>query len=385
MQSTSSPDNASKEALLQSFKDASGRARRREWTFWLFSLTFLTIVVVLGLLFYLQLKALEELQTQLGATRQQQAAMLVKNRLFTDIVFMWSAENFDALSEEYKEKMADTLGRNQVARGGLAVSGKLSEPERTFLEKFNDNSTPPSSVSYEEAFRRGSAALSAGDSQAAINLFEQAVSSEADRMSAQLGLGKAYFDQGRLEDAIDAFDDSIDDGAGAVGFTWRCRTENRLGVTERDPEAAARRFQGALADCARAIELDPDYWWSYNTRGFTNLLAGRYAEAESDWRAAALRISTPSYALENIVLVYLSTEQWEKTVEHTETFNRDYGTESAWNWFARWVAADQLKLIDQANKAQEEWKRLRTASSESGLIAHLPSALHTYLDPSMEK
>jgi tetratricopeptide (TPR) repeat protein len=62
-------------------------------------------------------------------------------------------------------------------------------------------------------------------------------------------------------------------------------------------------YDQAIADCTRAIRLDPNYADAYSNRGAAYVIKGNYGRAIADWEAA-LRINpNNAQARQNIEIV----------------------------------------------------------------------------------
>lgn len=390
MSETSSPDDARRQALLNAIDEAALAARRNQRRFWFLSVTWAVVIIFLVAAFIRQMGALEALvDDAVGQLKtQSEEVQVLKDELtgirgtleeLKDTLFSLAAMNFESLQEESRSSLGTQLAEQDTQRRGTSSGGRLSEPEQAFLEQFAQNDDTDPLASAEDAYRRGSAVLLRGDNDAAIELFREALDEfDEPYTPAYVGLGRAYLEADRFDEAIEAFDAGLQAEDSVSARSWRCFAKNRIGV-EGAPSEAERYFREALADCNAVIEQLPGYWWSYNTRGFIHLLMGNYDEAVSDWRAAAARHSDPAYALENIGLAYISANQWQEALDYTGEFNRDHGTSSSWNWLARAVATDRLDL-DEAGQALERWKELRSSNDVESLKRYLPVELHNYID-----
>ena len=384
------PDDVHRQALLSSIDEAALATRRNQRRFWFLSVTWAVVIMLIAVMFLRQVRTLQalvdttldQLETQREELQVQQAELSGIRVTLVELkgtLFSLAALNFEDLPEEGRNDLATQLAEQDTKRSGTGSGGRLSEPEKTFLEQFSQNDGTEQSASAADSHRRGLAALSRGDNDEAIESFREALDDfDAPYLPAYIDLGRAYVEASRLDEAIEAFDASLLEEDSVSARSWRCFAQNHAGV-EGVRGDAERHFREALVDCNVAVEQNPDDWWAYNTRGFTHLLLGDYDEAILNWRAAAARSSDPAYALDNIGLAYLSDNQWQSALDYTSEFNSDHGTNSSWNWFARAVATDKLGL-DEAGQALERWEELRSEDDGETLKSYLPEELHSYID-----
>ena len=174
MSETSSHDDARRQALQNAIDGAALAARRSQRRFWFLSVTWAVVIVFLAAAFIRQMGSLEsivdstlaQLETQgeeVEALKDELTGMRGTLQELKDTLFSLAALNFDSLPEENRGSLGTQLAEQHTQRRGTSSGGRLSEPERAFLEQFaqNDDQAPLASV--EDAYRQGSAALSQGD------------------------------------------------------------------------------------------------------------------------------------------------------------------------------------------------------------------------------
>ncbi len=100
----------------------------------------------------------------------------------------------------------------------------------------------------------------------------------------QYKLGQAHLDVGELDEALIAFNRSIElENDHADAYLWR-------GITLRRMD----KLKSALREFDKVLKLKPDYDYAYSHRGFVNYLMEQYPEALADY-TAAIKLD-PEYA-----------------------------------------------------------------------------------------
>jgi len=128
---------------------------------------------------------------------------------------------------------------------------------------------------------RGWQHLKQGDTEVAIQSFNQAYLLQPDNVEVYWGLGVATTQQGKFDIAVRLFQRAIaiePDNARLLSDIGLAHTRAAVGSTQ-DPFEQSRRLQGALPWFDAAEKLDPNYALIYANRAITLHLLGRYAEA----------------------------------------------------------------------------------------------------------
>ena len=127
--------------------------------------------------------------------------------------------------------------------------------------------------------------------------------------SAEEFFRRAYDAQmaGELDAAIDLYKKSIELGPTAEAHTF-------LGWTY----SFQRRYREAIAECKRAIEVDPGFGNPYNDIGAYLIELGRWEEAVPWFEKAieAARYDPRHFPHFNLARVYIQTYEYGKAVEH---------------------------------------------------------------------
>src|SRR5260370_14565544 len=170
-----------------------------------------------------------------------------------------------------------SLGRIYQHRGELDRAKK--EMERALEEFVHLGDTAKVTDTYA---RLGRISLEMGDGEQAVGYFEHAlklsdaVAPNSVDASVLGGRGEAYRQQGRFEEAVADLTRAIElDPHYAWAFGSRGEAHRQQGS-----------FKAAVADFTRAIELDPKYCWAMAHRGEAYRQQGRFVEAVADVRQA---------------------------------------------------------------------------------------------------
>jgi Tfp pilus assembly protein PilF len=137
------------------------------------------------------------------------------------------------------------------------------------------------------------------------------MSDELTRDQAADAFRRAYQAQmaGRLDRAAELYAESIRLHPTAEAHTFLGWTYSFLG-----------RYDDAIAECRRAIEVDPEFGNPYNDIGAYLIETGRPDEAE-EWLLKALvapRYEPRHYAHYNLARVYVHQCRYDGAVEHLE-------------------------------------------------------------------
>lgn len=147
------------------------------------------------------------------------------------------------------------------------------------------------------------------------------MNAEAKRQEAMELVGKAYQRQmkGRMDEALALYDQSLQVFPTAEAYTFRGWAKS-----------ARRDFEGAIADCQKALDLDPEFGNAYNDIGAYYLELGQLDDA-LPWLRMALKAQRyESYCFPhfNLGRVYERQGQVEQALFHYRMAveeNPDYG------------------------------------------------------------
>lgn len=118
-------------------------------------------------------------------------------------------------------------------------------------------------------------------------------------------LGNVFYDQGRFQDAIRAYWESLRNNPNdAVAY-------KNLGIAYE----AQQRYSEAIEQYQKAIELDPEYAHAYNNLGQAYARQRRYAEAIQQFRKAIAMDPTYARAHNGLGHVYYAQKQYSEAIE----------------------------------------------------------------------
>lgn len=143
---------------------------------------------------------------------------------------------------------------------------------------------------------------------------------EEDKKEAWNCFQQAYERQmkGDLEEAVELYKRSIDHHPTAEAYTFLGWTYSFMG-----------RLDEAIAECHRAIEMDPEFGNPYNDIGAYLIEKGQFDEAIPWFKRAmkAKRYESPAFPHLNLGRVYERKGEWDKALESYKkalTLNPDY-------------------------------------------------------------
>jgi Tfp pilus assembly protein PilF len=118
-------------------------------------------------------------------------------------------------------------------------------------------------------------------------------------------LGTARLQEGRTEDAIELFDQSIAAKPTAEGYTFRGWALSHLG-----------RLDEAIEDCHRAIRIDPEFGNPYNDIGVYLIQRSQFDEAIPWLERAKLakRYEPRHYPYTNLGSIYERKGMWREAM-----------------------------------------------------------------------
>lgn len=140
-----------------------------------------------------------------------------------------------------------------------------------------------------------------------------------------------------------------------------------------DPEAhhklgdllkSQEQFQEAVAAYSRAIELDPDFFWSYNNLGDTLLKLEKWEEAVTIYRQAITLKSDFFWSYNNLGDALFKLEKWEEAVvAYRQTF--DLNSDSYW---AAYNLGKTLGKLEKWVEAAVAYRRAIELAPDRGLF-----------------
>jgi tetratricopeptide (TPR) repeat protein len=151
-------------------------------------------------------------------------------------------------------------------------------------------------------YNRGYAYFGKGQSDRAIEDFDQAIRLNPNLAQAFLGRGGVYLGNGQPDRAIEDFDQAIRLNPNyALAFNSRGNAYSGKGLTACRPgsfppcASAIAQYDRAIEDFDQAIRLNPNYALAFNNRGNAYLVKGQPDRAIEDFDQA-IRLN-PNFAL----------------------------------------------------------------------------------------
>ena len=277
------------------------------------------------------------------------------------------------LSAEARDRLA-SLGYLSAAAPKTSVPGRtLPDPKRM--------------VSLYERLVEGNRALSAGKSDEAARLAREVLAKDHGNAFAELLLGRAALAAGQHRQAIDAFRAYLAAVPGSAdAHHWMALAHLRLGDRER-----------ALAEEEAALALDPRLYPAISLKAglifssgrkdegiqvlreavqrdpsnpllrveLADLLtdAGRYPEAEAEYRQVVSTRPGDSRALLGLGLILGATD---RPAEAIEPLNRAVEADAR-NMEARFARAEVLERLGQLDAAREDYQRVAAEAERPDL------------------
>ncbi len=159
-------------------------------------------------------------------------------------------------------------GRKEHAESAIAVAAQIASIDAV-------SNADKANILYQKANTQ----LFLQKHDAAFADFKTAIQMSPGHMGARLGLADAYVAAGRTEDAVNAFDDAVEN------FPNEPLVYNNRGMFLQQ----IKRSSQAIDDFTMSIKLDSDYFYAYTNRGFARMQLMKAAEAEQDFNES-LRI-----------------------------------------------------------------------------------------------
>ena len=161
----------------------------------------------------------------------------------------------------------------------------LGDAQNIAMSLLRDNNQDP-----EALVLRGRALYAQGENEKAIQHFRQALSCDPDyrdavkylrlvqkldRMKAE---GNAEYKAKRFQAAIDKYSETLDVDPLNKGINSKLLLNRALCRVQ------LKDYQGAIADCERAIQLDPTYTKAKKTKATAQGQAGNWEQAVREWK-----------------------------------------------------------------------------------------------------
>ncbi len=200
-----------------------------------------------------------------------------------------------------------------TARWGvtLIAAGRLDEgceTLRTLIDSVKDTPHPPSYMG-EMAYHLGDAYARQGKNEDALRYFRESMRLGCGSFRFLSNMGSVLFEKGYYADAVAAYEKALDlrpkSGAVWAGLGWALE---KSGETDQ-----------ALAAYYRAVEVGPDNPEGYNRLG---LMYQNRSEADSAiavWRRGAFRVPAAQGLHYNLALAYAQRGEYETALKEIET------------------------------------------------------------------
>ena len=135
------------------------------------------------------------------------------------------------------------------------------------------------------------------------------------------GLGVAYADAGRYEDAMRTFKGVLAlDATNGIAYQNIASMELRLALNSKDPAERQAQIHAAEQDDRRAIESDPQLGEAYTTLGVIQSNTGRKEEAIDSWKKAIALDHEQFNALYNLWFELASAGRRDEARQYGQQF-----------------------------------------------------------------
>ena len=338
---------------------------------------FLSVAMLLLGFIFLQLSSeKEELQKQNRLLQEQYDKAISRiDRLQQDLLVMQEDTGFER--EKYKQTVQAVQEKDELQapsststkQTGPSQSGKMYEPGKIETIAIADNE--------KNIFDNANEKITKLDYEGAIEEFSSVGENSPEYLNARLGIAHSYFYAHDYRRAAEEFEFVLQRNADlVVAAIGLANSYQRLGN------------YGAQVDALdRAIEAEPGNWLHYNGRATAWLAQGEYTRAQQDYsRAADLageNRTLKANALENIGIIYLNRQEWQKAFDHADSVNEIEQT-LGWNWLFRGIAAVQMERNIDAYVSYDQWFKYKKATDPYLLKQLLPESLYEYIDISVK-
>jgi arylsulfatase A-like enzyme/thioredoxin-like negative regulator of GroEL len=156
------------------------------------------------------------------------------------------------------------------------------------------------------------------DTRKAITLLETLPTTNVEALN---GLGVAYVDAGRLDDASAAFHKLLLlDPTNGLALQNIATIEMKQAQASRDPVKKAALWSSAEASVRRALNADPTLPDAYNTLAVIQANTGRPADAIESWKQAIKQDPHAFEALDNLVIALYDSRQFDDARIYAQQF-----------------------------------------------------------------
>ena len=141
------------------------------------------------------------------------------------------------------------------------------------------------------------------------------------------------------------------------------------------------KLQEAINDFDITLQMNPTAS-VLGFRGLVHVLQGNYDKALVDFQQEVDSDARPKKragAMENIALVYLRQADWERALEITAEVDAIYD-QKLWNALFKAIAADKLGDRDEAEAAHQRWTRKASPQAKAAMMVYLPEGLRDYIE-----
>ena len=201
---------------------------------------------------------------------------------------------------------------------------------------------------------RGVRSMQDGDSDKALEYFQQVKDNPDFTDIAHWATGRVYFAQKDFDAARKEYDAALYSSNNALksgvlvdrGLTWV-----RLHSDEFP------RLKRALEDYTKAISLGANYPVVYRRKGLVELRLGNVGQATRDFdKAVALSANSEELAsaIENLGLMSIHQQDWSNAIDRSMLVLKVY-PKSSWNWAIRTIAAHKQEIDIMKNCSLERW------------------------------
>jgi TolB-like protein/Tfp pilus assembly protein PilF len=207
-------------------------------------------------------------------------------------------------AQRYDRELADIFDLQDELTHGIAA---LVAPELERAERRRIASAPPAALASWECYLKGYAHIyehTKEGNEAARRMFLQAIALDPGYARAQTGLAFTYIRDIRFwpPDDMDRWISLFDEAARKAVALDEADSEARTMLAR--VHMVRSDFDAAIAECRRAVELNPHRAWTNNLLGNVLINAGRFAEG-IPWVESALRLN-PLDPRQHLLFTHLS-------------------------------------------------------------------------------
>lgn len=369
-----------KKSLDEAIKAAQNSAKKGQTRFWILSISWVIVIIIVSIFSYNVLDNLDRTQLTIDSLSTQLKNTMVRlqngekeDSLQQKEISELQVRLFNQLNPETKRQTAIELANRNVERK------YVSPGESKFLE--TQLNLVGNKGNARDLYLKGISYSNDNKYDSALTYLTKAIKIEPDMKDAYLARGRVYQYMDEYKNAINDFDQLIKLSPSS-SVAYASRAFSYFGLTYIDDKDIY--LKKALEDCKKAVSLDSTYWVPYHYRGFIYYRMGKkyFNYAELNWqKAAKLRVGLSGTAgcLENLGLIYLSSEQWQKALKNCLDVNDLYNS-SSWNWLFLYITASKLGRKDLISKARKQWDSLKNDGDIKSLQRYLPESFRGYIN-----